>query len=281
MANLEHMALRAALEWHLDAGADEALAAEPVDRTQAAPKPAPPPPAREAAASGTVTFFQSTPPSAPLGASEAAAESARVARDAATLEDLKNALAGFDGLAIRKTATNMVFCDGNPAAPVMVVGEAPGADEDRLGRPFVGVSGQLLDRIFACIGLSRTSEDPAQAVYISNILNWRPPGNRTPSPAEVEVSLPFIERHIVLARPKVIVMAGGVSAKALLNTGDGISRLRGRWHAWRPATPGIAPEDFTPIPALATFHPSYLLRTPAQKRAVWADMLMVRKKLAE
>src|SRR5262249_7051997 len=131
---------------------------------------------------------------------------------------------------IRKTATNTVFCDGNPASPVMLVGEAPGADEDRLGRPFVGVSGQLLDRILKCIDLDRAQEDPARAIYISNILNWRPPGNRTPSPAEIEVSLPFIERHIMLAKPKLIILCGGVSAKALLGREEGISRLRKTWH---------------------------------------------------
>jgi uracil-DNA glycosylase family 4 len=149
----------------------------------------------------------------------------------------------------------------------MLVGEAPGADEDRQGLPFVGVSGQLLDKILACIDLSRTAEDPAKAVYISNILNWRPPGNRTPSDSEVAISLPFIRRHIELVRPKCLILCGGVSAKALLGSGDSISRLRGKFH------------DVMGIPAIATYHPSYLLRTPAQKRAVWADMLMLKEKM--
>jgi DNA polymerase len=162
----------------------------------------------------------------------------------------------------------------------MIVGEAPGADEDRIGKPFVGVSGQLLDRILACIGLARTAEDPADAVYISNILNWRPPGNRTPTDAEVDISRPFIERHIALVKPRLLVFAGGVSAKGLLNSTDSISKMRGKWHDYRPATPGIA-DDGAPIPALATYHPAYLLRTPSQKKAVWADMLTVQARLRE
>ena len=160
----------------------------------------------------------------------------------------------------------------------MLVGEAPGADEDRQGKPFVGASGQLLDRILACIGLDRTQEDPLSSVYISNILNWRPPGNRTPNPAEIAVSLPFIERHIQLVKPKILILCGGVSAKALLGRDESISRLRKGWHDYRPQTAQLQNADAQPIPAIATYHPAYLLRTPAQKRAVWADMLSVQEK---
>ena len=252
-------ALIHALQWHLDAGADEALAHAPVDATA---MPALIPANAPAAAA---------PPSAapaitPGGSAAAVTEARRLAEAAATLDELRAAIAAFDGIGLKKTAMNLVFGDGLPGARVMVVGEAPGADEDRLGKPFVGASGQLLDRILACIGLSRDADDPLRAVYISNILNWRPPGNRTPTEAEVDISRPFIERHIALAKPDILIFAGGVSAKGLLRSTESISRLRGRWH------------DFNGIPALATYHPSYLLRTPSQKRAVWQDMLVVQEK---
>ncbi len=213
-----------------------------------------------------------------LSSPEIRAEAARLAQSAQTLDDLRAAIAAFDGITLKKTATNLVFCDGNPAASVMLVGEAPGADEDRMGKPFVGVSGQLLDRMLAFIGLDRTVEDPAQSLYISNILNWRPPGNRTPTAAEIEASLPFIERHIALVRPKVLIFAGTVAAQALLGRTESISKLRGRLQDYMPRTEGIATELFK-IPALATYHPAYLLRTPSQKRAVWNDLLTLREYL--
>ena len=174
----------------------------------------------------------------------------------------------------------MVFCDGNPAAPVMLVGEAPGTEEDRTGRPFTGDTGLLLDRILKAIGLDRTEQNPAAAVYISNILNWRPPGNRTPSPAELDVSLPFIERHIALAQPRLLILCGGLAAKTLLGTGETIARLRGKWHDYTPLTDGITDKKIA-IPALVTYHPSYLLNMPAQKKAVWQDMLALQEKRRE
>lgn len=264
-------AYKAALEWHLDNGADELLDNEPPKRQQHAVietpaemiAPEPLPEKRPAMAAAPVTPL--------LGRSDARAESEKLAAAANTLDDLREAIAAFDGVALKKTATSLVFCDGNPKASIMLVGEAPGADEDRLGKPFVGVSGQLLDRILKCIDLDRTEEDPARAIYISNILNWRPPGNRTPSPAEIDVSLPFIEKHIVLVKPKLLILCGGVSAKALLNTEQSVSRLRGKWHGYTPSSPFL--KDEAPIPAIATFHPAYLLRTPSQKKAVWQDML--------
>lgn len=275
--------LIAALEWHVMAGADEAIQDTPVDRTAAAslslvenpvapadlPRSAPSVRAENVESAGDL-----------LGTAQARVEAARLAKSCGSLQELQAAIAAFDGLAIRKTATNMVFSDGNPAARVMLVGEAPGADEDRQGKPFVGVSGQLLDRIFAAIGLSRAAGDPQKAVYISNILNWRPPGNRTPSPAEVDISLPFIERHIALVKPQVLILCGGVSAKGLLGSGDAISRLRGRFHDYRPITDGIS-DHASAIPAIATYHPAYLLRTPSQKKLVWADMLMLRERLEQ
>jgi DNA polymerase len=276
-------ALIHALQWHLDAGADEALSADPVDATYVPPLSAllDDGAAAPAAPAAAPVAAASAPVSADIpGAAAARAEAARLATAAQTLDELREAIAAFEGLGIRKTAKNLVFADGNPRAPLMIVGEAPGADEDRIGKPFVGVSGQLLDRILACIGLARTAEDPADAVYISNILNWRPPGNRTPTDAEVDISRPFIERHIALVKPRLLVFAGGVSAKGLLNSTDSISKMRGKWHDYRPTTPGIA-DDGAPIPALATYHPAYLLRTPSQKKAVWADMLTVQARLRE
>lgn len=213
-----------------------------------------------------------------LGRSEARSEAVKLAKSAQTLEELKQVIAEFDGVAIKKTATNLVFSDGNPEAKVMLIGEAPGADEDRQGKPFVGVSGQLLDKILKAIDLDRNEENPDKAVYISNILNWRPPGNRTPNPAEIEVSLPFIERHIQLIKPEVIILCGGVSAKSLLGSDQTISRLRKKFHDYEPQTSEFS-GDVKPIPAIATYHPAYLLRTPLQKKAVWADMLMLKGKL--
>ena len=219
-----------------------------------------------------ISAADSAPPRTFLGKSEAYEEALRLAQQAATPEELARTIAAFEGIALKKTASNMVFATGNPKAQIMLVGEAPGADEDRQGVPFVGVSGQLLDRILACIGLDRAQNDPQKSIYISNILNWRPPGNRTPSPAEIDVSLPFIERHIQLISPKVLILCGGVAAKALLGREQSISRLRNMWHDYVPVTRALA-KGAAPIPAIATYHPSYLLRTPAQKKLVWADML--------
>ncbi len=280
--NTERLAWEAALQWHLEEGADEALSDTPVDATampalpsrdnpesaaDSAPAAPPAPPARTATKA------------APLGASDARAESLALAKAATTLDELRDAIAAFDGIMLKKTATNLVFADGNPQARIMLVGEAPGADEDRIGKPFVGASGQLLDRILSCIGLSRDAEDPAQGVYISNILNWRPPGNRTPTPAEIEVSLPFIEKHIALVRPDILIFAGKTPATALLGTSDSISRLRGKFNQYDPICIDLFAEgEPAPIAALATYHPAYLLRTPAQKKAVWQDMLMLQAK---
>ena len=259
-----------ALQWHIDAGADEAIQDTPNDRTVSAAK------IMQSTVTSLKTAERLPEPANPpdlLGSAQSKIEAAKLAASCGSLEELRAAIAGFEGLAIRKTATNMVFADGNPKAQVMLVGEAPGADEDKQGKPFVGVSGQLLDKILKCIDLSRTEEDdPAKAVYISNVLNWRPPGNRTPTPAEVDISLPFIERHIALVNPDFLILCGGVSAKGLLGSGEAISKLRGKFQDYRPITPGISTRA-------SIYHPSYLLRTPSQKGAVWADMLMLKKAL--
>jgi uracil-DNA glycosylase family 4 len=220
----------------------------------------------------SVSSFRPAPtPARALGpVDQAAVLSAReAARGAPDLAALKEALARFDGVSLSKTATNLVFADGNPMARVMLVGEAPGADEDRLGKPFVGVSGQLLDRMMAAIGLDRTS------FYITNVCFWRPPGNRKPTDLELAAQKPFVERHIELVAPKVLVLVGAAAAQGLLGTTEGITRLRGRWFQYRLGSGA----DQAAIPALPIFHPAYLLRQPAQKRETWRDLLKLREVL--
>jgi DNA polymerase len=255
---MERDALLAALRLQVEWGADEALAEAPVDRFAAAvaapalpdPRPAAPAVARPAA----------TPTLVPVPAA-----AARLAAEAADLAALKAAIAAADS-PLRETASNLVFSDGVAESGLMLIGEAPGADEDRQGKPFVGVSGQLLDRMFASIGLTRERD-----FYVTNILPWRPPGNRTPTDAEINLFLPFVLRHITLVKPRHVVLLGGVSAKTLLRAKDGITRLRGRWHR-------LAAEEAT-LPALATLHPAYLLRSPAAKRDAWADLLLLKRTL--
>lgn len=189
-----------------------------------------------------------------------------------TLDGLKAAIETFDGCVLKRTARNTVFSRGNPAADIMIVGEAPGRDEDEQGKPFVGKSGQLLDRMIRASGL-----DPETDVYISNILNWRPPGNRTPSTEEIAICLPLIERHIAIVQPKALVFAGGVSAQALLRATTGIMKLRGRWAEYRfKDADGEAGEH---IPAMPLFHPAFLLRRPQEKARAWRDWLEVVKKV--
>jgi DNA polymerase len=208
------------------------------------------------------------PSSIPLGTPEAAATAKELAAAATTLDQLRDAIAAFDGLALKATATNLVFADGNPKARLMLIGEAPGAEEDRRGLPFVGAAGQLLDKMLAAIGHDRTNS------YITNIVNWRPPGNRKPSPAEMSLCAPFIERHIALVDPAVILLLGDTAAKTLTGRSEGITRMRGKWFVWNKPDGGA-------IPMLPTFHPAFLLRSPSQKREAWADLLTAKRKLAE
>lgn len=202
------------------------------------------------------------------GSSAIETEAARIANACQTLSELRTALEAFEGCSFKASARNLVFADGNPEADLMLVGEAPGRDEDAQGLPFVGRSGKLLDRMLAAIGRDRTS------VYISNVIFWRPPGNRTPNPEEIAPTLPFVLRHIALVRPKVLVVLGGVAAKTLLDGSAGIIRTRGRWQE-------VAIDGLTPIPAMPTFHPAYLLRQPAHKRLAWHDLLAINKRLEE
>ena len=258
------MDARQLLQWYADIGADEATGYDPVNRINIVEK------TPQKMASVAVSEAPGPVPAAAVGTIGSLVEAAQLAAGAQTLEELRAALEAFQGFPLKRTATQMVFADGVATAKVMLVGEAPGADEDRIGRPFVGESGQLLDKMLAAIGLSRTEN-----VYITNLINWRPPGNRDPSDAEVALSLPFVRRHIELVQPAVLVCVGGVSAKALFETTQGITRLRGKWMDYSSA--GLTP----PIPALALFHPAYLLRSPAQKGLAWADLLMLKAKLAD
>jgi DNA polymerase len=268
MEGMTEAALLAALRLQIEWGAEEALEEAPIDRT--VPRAAPPAAAPGQAQRPTPALV--TPGRAGMAilgaAPPAASRAAALAQQADSLPALRAAMAAFDGSPLRETATNLVFADGVPESGLMLIGEAPGGDEDRLGRPFVGVSGQLLDRMLGSVGLSRETN-----FYITNILPFRPPGNRTPTDAEIALFLPFVLRHIALARPRHLVLLGGVSAKALLRSKEGITRLRGRWQE-------VTINDGQSLPALATLHPAYLLRNPAAKRDAWADLLLLQRSLA-
>ncbi|WP_324133225.1 uracil-DNA glycosylase [Bosea sp. (in: a-proteobacteria)] len=253
--------------WYAEMGITEALDEVTHDHFAApaaseAPRPRPVLPPR----AGQPAPASVRPNAAAATAPDDAALSARtLAQGAETLEALKEALARFEGCVLKATAKSLVFADGNPNGRVMIVGEAPGADEDRIGLPFVGRSGQLLDRMLAAIGLSRKDD-----VYIANLLPWRPPGNRTPTPQEVAICLPFIQRQIQLADPDILLCIGGPSAQGLLGL-SGILASRGKWLEYDTGT--------RRIPAMATLHPAYLLRQPLQKRLAWRDMRALRAAL--
>jgi uracil-DNA glycosylase len=275
----DHRALQALLVFYSEAGVDAPLGETAVDRL--APQPHEPmrttAPSRGAAAPPSIarpvlrpgTRETSSAASAAISASpEAGLLAARAAaKGARTLEELSAALAAFEGCYLRQTATQLVFADGNPAARIMFVGEAPGRDEDVAGLPFVGRSGKLLDRMMAAIGLDRSS------AYIANIVPWRPPGNRTPTPQESAICLPFTLRQIELANPDILVCLGGPSAQTLLNVRDGILKTRGRWFPFWTGTREIR--------AIATLHPAYLLRQPLQKRLAWRDFLAIKQALSQ
>src|SRR2546423_13548914 len=253
-------------EMPLDRSAANGTTAAPASRTDSA---LPTPEVRAGATGRALPAREREVVSRPAVAlpPEAAVMAAReAAKSAATLEELRAMLERFEGCALRTTATQLVFADGNPQARVMFVGEAPGRDEDIEGLPFVGRSGKLLDRMMAAIGLDRSS------VYIANVVPWRPPGNRTPTPQESAVCLPFTLRQIELADPDILVCLGSPSTQTLLNSKDGIIKTRGRWLPFRTGTREIR--------AIATLHPAYLLRQPLQKRFAWRDFLAIKKALA-
>jgi uracil-DNA glycosylase family 4 len=265
------------LAFYLEAGVDCALTEAPVNRLSdpdivpAREVLAREVPAREAAEPKPLRAIPAAIP-APRGeatpAPEAAIVSAReAARTAPSLEVLRGLLERFDGCALKSTATRLVFADGNPQARIMFVGEAPGREEDIEGLPFVGRSGKLLDRMIAAIGLDRTS------AYIANVIPWRPPGNRTPTPQETQICLPFIQRQIELVNPDVLVTLGNPSTQTLLSTREGIMKTRGKWFDYDTGTRMIR--------ALATFHPAYLLRSPSYKRMAWQDLRSIAKALEQ
>jgi len=262
-----HSELAAALRWQMEMGVDVALVDSPVPQAelhttslqvgiqQQNKPPAAGPLSAAAAPSDDIlpVLYSSQTPGFDLAAVK-------------TLDVLRNAMASFDGCALKKTASNLVFADGNPEAKIMIIGEAPGGDEDRMGLPFVGAAGQLLDKMLAAIGLDR------QHVYITNILPWRPPGNRTPSTEEVALMWPFLRRHIQLKAPKVIFALGGSSAKLLLNTKTGILKLRGQVQEIDFGDAGQA----NLIPVLPSLHPAYLLRAPKMKQQAFHDLLALK-----
>ena len=247
------------LEWQRELGVDEPMLDAPLDRTDLPPPPKPAP------------VMPTAPAAAPMIAAEpdqahVLTEAESLAARAQTLDQLAEAQQGFDGVELKRGARNFVFSDGNPAGRVMIIGEAPGEEEDAQGRPFVGRAGQLLDQMFAAIGMGREVPDAGRAVYIGNVLKWRPPGNRRPSPDEIALSLPFLRRQVELADPEVLVLMGNTPCLAALNR-EGILRLRGTWT-----------EAFG-RPALPMTHPAYLLRNPIAKREAWADLLSLADRL--
>lgn len=258
----------ALLRWYIDAGVDETIGDEPLNRYVTRPAtPAAAPAAVPAVAPAPAPLAQRAtalpPTAAPVDAS-----ATQLAQAAQTVDELRAAVEAFTGCGLKQFASRTVFADGNPRARVMFIGEAPGADEDRQGLPFVGVSGKLLDRMIGSVGLARETN-----AYITNVVFWRPPGNRAPSDEEIAACLPFVTRHIELVDPAVLVLVGGLAAKTLLAKPLGITKLRGHWHEYE--TPGLS----RPVPTMALFHPAYLLRSPQQKRFAWRDLLAIRQKL--
>ena len=278
--NLDAEGAADALRWWVAAGVDFTVGEQPSDLFAAPPavpdrrhdRPAASPIAPPAAANRPALEPAARQEGFGLGAgllgAAAQVAAAEFAASAMDLPSLSAALERFDGCALKKTATQLVFSDGVPGSRVMLVGEGPGAEEDRIGRPFVGRAGQLLDRMLFAIGLDRTQ------VYIANVVPWRPPGNRTPTPEETQACLPFIRRQIELAAPEILVCLGALSAQTLLGVKSGITRVRGSWFTYPCG-------DNRPIPAVAMLHPAYLLRQPSQKRAAWADMRALAAALAK
>lgn len=263
------------LEWLVEMGADEITGTEPVNRLIApapraepeARKPAPAPLLRRPAAAPAPAGDSRLPPATPPGGAN---DAVQMAAQCSTLAEIEEALKRFDACPLKKTATNLCFADGNPNAEIMLIGEAPGRDEDIQGKPFVGRSGQLLDRMLQAIGLSRHDESPESSVYISNVIFWRPPGNRTPTDQETLMCLPFLRRAIEIKQPRLLVCLGATPTQRLIGKSEGILKLRGRWFDFASGQGSV--------PLLATLHPAYLLRQPAQKRLAWRDFLSLKLK---
>ncbi len=273
LTEIEASRARALLLWQAELGADEAIGDEPVDRyalsddSPARMAPAPDRASTNAPTTDPKSDSTGSPPGLPPAAAvDPVAEARAAATAATTLPELARAMEAYPHSPLKPAARSFVFADGTPAARVMIVGEAPGNDEDIKGLPFVGRAGQLLDRMLDAIGLSRSAETPQDGVYITNVLPWRPPGNRTPEAAEIAMFLPFLTRHVELAAPEVLVLMGNTPCQALLGR-TGITRLRGTWTAALDR------------PTLPMFHPAYLLRNPPAKREAWADLLALKARL--
>jgi DNA polymerase len=249
------------LNWLVEAGADEAVGETPVNRLVAKrPTQADPPSGPSPKLGAIDPSRMSTGHARASGAGiDPIGDAQTLAAAAASLGELKAALEGFDGCTLKRTASNTVFADGVPEGRVLFIGEAPGRDEDRIGKPFVGRAGQLLDKMLASIGLDRTVN-----AYITNVINWRPPDNRDPTPEEAAMCLPFLRRHIELANPGVIVLLGAVAARHVMGISDGIMKSRGRWMEYRVGN--------RMVPIMPTLHPAYLLRQPAHKKLAWRDL---------
>ena len=245
----------ATLTWLVEGGADEAIGDQPVNRLIVKSAPSNPTPPARVPVAPEVAKSASTGTD-PIGTAMA------VAAAATSLETLKAAMESFEGSALKRTATHTVFADGTPSGRIMIIGEAPGRDEDRIGKPFVGRAGQLLDKMLASIGLDRTRN-----CYITNVINWRPPDNRDPSPEEAAICLPFLRRHIELANPGLIILLGAVAARHVMGITDGIMKTRGRWLEYRVGA--------AMVPVMPTLHPAYLLRQPAHKKLAWRDLQAV------
>lgn len=248
------------LEWYRAAGVDIAVGEEPVDRFAQRPPARVTPPAAVASA-----VAERPAPMLPLGGDPG--EARELAARAQSLDELEAILGSYDGCGLKLRATQLVFADGNPQAQVMLIGEAPGAEEDRQGKPFVGKSGQLLDRMLAAIGLDRTK------VYIANTVPWRPPGNRAPTPEEIALCLPFLHRQVELVAPKLVMTLGGPAMQTVFQTSNGIIKMRGKWSE-------VSIGNHT-VDAMPTLHPAYLLRNPPAKQQAWRDLLSLKLKMIE
>lgn len=255
----------AVLTWLVEAGADEAIAEAPINRLVAKPANAAVP---MPAAPRSIPSPAAKAPEIKASGEDPIGDAIAAATAATSLAELKAAMENFEGSTLKRGATNTVFADGTPAGRVMILGEAPGRDEDRIGKPFVGRAGQLLDKMLASIGLSRQRN-----CYITNVINWRPPGNRDPSPEEAAVCLPFLRRHIELANPGLIMLLGAVAARHVMGISDGIMKSRGRWLQYRVG-------DHL-VPVMPTLHPAYLLRQPAHKKLAWRDLQAVAARMEE
>jgi uracil-DNA glycosylase family 4 len=281
-SNLENYDLAAVLEWYVQNGIDGAWLEEPQDRMKPSLVVAP-----------VVTIVPSTPEMAapaqpkqsavpppqpimpvPTASGAELKEAIDRAKTAQNLAELKQAIQDYPYLTIKSTATQIVFGDGNPQSHLMIIGDAPASDDDRSGIAFAGEVGDLLNKMMNAIGRTRDNADPAQSFYVTNILNWRPPGNRTPTQFEIDLSMPFLKRHIELVSPRAILLTGNVATKALLGTGESITKIRGKWRDYE-CTSGKT------IKVMPSFHPSYLLKSPTQKKASWDDLQILRDFLAE